>query len=76
MAKSKKPVTYDEVFKYLSNNEEKYAEGCTDNRKESLVKVSALRVVSCTISNTKIKVKRLLSSKDSGFQVKADKSKY
>lgn len=40
MAKSKKPVTYDEVFKYLSNNEEKYAEGCTDNRKRAIRKFS------------------------------------
>ena len=32
----KNAVTYDEVFRFLSNKNKRYAEGCTDTRKRSI----------------------------------------
>ena len=34
------PVTYHEVFKYLSNKTERYPEGCSDARKRAIRKFS------------------------------------
>ena len=36
----KNAVTYDEVFKYLSNKKMRYAEECTESRKRAIRKFS------------------------------------
>ena len=37
---SKNAVTYDEVFKYLSDKKRRYANDCTESRKRAICKFS------------------------------------
>ena len=40
MSKRTQPVTYSEVFQFLSNKEQKYASGCSSSRKRAIRKFS------------------------------------